>query len=125
MYKCNCLYLDCTFTAQNGTQTFDIGGCLPPVSDTAVCQITGIAVISIFLALLGAVFVFSSSIDTDNPNNKQSSPDELQQAPQQVPQQNQYGQYYANNSNPNGYYNYNAPTNATPQYTGPAYTVYQ
>lgn len=130
-------YLDCVFSAGNGTDGINIGGCLSPIANIAVSQITGIVVINTYLSILCFVLLpilmtlFPANLDPANPNNKQPVQNEIHQEPQQ--QQPYYNTgYYVNNNNPNQYYVNNNnlnQTNAAPNlyYSSsvPAYTVYQ
>jgi hypothetical protein len=98
------LYLDCNFNPQNTTGSFYINGCIQPVANVVVSQITGIVFVNTFLVILAFVFipilvrVFPSILDPNNPDNKQPLPDEMYQGQQQQqqqyqPQQQQYQQY--------------------------------
>ncbi|CAF4148511.1 unnamed protein product [Adineta steineri] len=124
----------CVYSSSNNTNSFYVGGCLAPVSNDVVVQITGIAVINVVLTILAFVFVpiLSSWHTTNNLDGKQTAdgtngqpqPQEQQeqqqqqQQPQQM-QQNQNGGYYMNNTYPNAYYSYPAPTNNMVSYAAP------
>ncbi len=106
------------FAASNGTTSFYVQGCLSTLANIAVSQITGIAVINVFLTILAIILIpilmntFPATSDPNNPNSKQPIPNEMHQ---EQPVQN--GGYYANNTNPNAYYSY-------PQQQAP-YVTYQ
>ncbi len=113
-------FLDCIFSANNGTSSFYVNGCLIPVASVAFSQITGIAVINSCLTILA--FVCSAKLinlfpeDSDT-NKKQPRENEINQAQQQQPQQHQYpytvnGEYSTNNYPRSPYLN-NAPTYRT------------
>jgi len=113
------------FNAGNSSNNFYVGGCIAPVANIVVSQITGIAVINICLAILAFVFIpilaqYKASV-IDDPNAKQSLPNDMQQPPMQV----QNGGYYMDNSNPMPYNAYPGPVNTVPAYDGAAYTIYR
>ncbi len=144
-------YLDCVFSAGNGTDGINIGGCLSPIANIAVSQITGIVVINTYLSILCFVLLpvlmtlFPANLDPTNPNNKQPVQNEIHQEQQQQQQlyyntgyavnNNNPNQYYVNNNNPNQYYANN--NNSSQHYMAtaapnlyysssvPAYTIYQ
>jgi len=96
------------FSADNGTNSFYVEGCLSYVGDRVVSQITGVAVINVFLAILSIVLVpilrnmFPQSFDPNNSVNKQPLP----YHPQQEQQMQNEGYYGNSNMNPPAYYSY-------------------
>ncbi|UJR30653.1 hypothetical protein I4U23_018177 [Adineta vaga] len=120
----------CIFNAGNGTTNFYVSGCLGPVANTIVSQITGIAVINVCLFILSFVFVMVLTHMVP-PKNKAEDKDDLQDGTQQPQyQEMQNGGYVMNPSIPNGQYNYPTgnvapPVYSAPIYAAPTYTVYQ
>ncbi|CAF4148531.1 unnamed protein product, partial [Adineta steineri] len=114
----------CVYSSSNNTNNFYVGGCLAPVSNDVVSQISGIAVINVVLTILAFVFVpiLSSWHTTNNLDGKQTSDGtngQPQPQEQQQMQQDQSGGYYMNNTYPNAYYSYPAPTNNMVSYAAP------
>ncbi|CAF0929263.1 unnamed protein product [Rotaria sordida] len=100
----------CSISVSNSSSSFYVRGCMAPVANIVVIQITGIVLINGCLAILAFVFVglmVKMHPAEFNPINKQPLSNELLQ-PQQNPNM---GYYYNNNNNPNpgNYYNNNNP----------------
>jgi hypothetical protein len=116
MQKYKYFYLACVFNAGNGTNSFYVQGCIVPVGNIVVSQLTGIAVINVCLFILSIAFLaillkmFPYTFNPNNPATKQPLQNEMQNE-----QQMQNPGYYATNGNPNVYYAYPVST----------YTVYQ
>ena len=119
------------FNAGNSSNAFYVEGCIAPVADILVFQITGIAIMNVCLVILAIViipiliFMFPAAFDQSNPQNKQHLSDQREEE-----RQNPNGGYY-DPAAPGGYYSYPQPTYmAAPAYTGaptyvqaPAYTA--
>lgn len=104
--------------------SFYVRGCLEPISNTVVSQITGIAVINVCLMILAFVFAMilvHTSASNANGDDKQALQSgaqplaELQVAP--------YGGYATGAAVPNTAYGYAPATNAAPVYGPGTYTV--
>lgn len=120
----------CVFNAGNSTNNFYVSGCLGPVANTIVSQITGMAVINVCLTILSFVFVLVLTHMVP-PKNTAEDKDDLQDETQQPQYQGmQNGGYAMNPTMQNAQYNYSTantapPMYSTPVYAAPTYTVYQ
>ena len=99
-------YSVCSYNG-NGTNNFYVEGCIAPVADVLVLQITGLAIINLCLAILSFVLLpvlmrmFPATFDPTNPYNKPPLSYQREQE-QQFPN----GGYYVTNPDPNAYYSY-------------------
>lgn len=108
----NSIHLVCTVSANNAETGFYIGGCMAPVANIVVSQITGIVFINTCLTILCFVLIpiglslFPEAFNPQDDRNKQPLPKEMKQE-----QQNQnFPPYYATNNNSTSDYNaYAAP----------------
>jgi hypothetical protein len=109
------------FNANNSTTSFYLGGCLVPVANIGLSQITGIAVINTCLKILAFVYfakliiLFLNTTNPNNSNNGQQYQGEINQVQQQQQQQQQYPSdpYYVDYSYPYPYYTSNDLTYKT------------
>ncbi|UJR15943.1 hypothetical protein I4U23_002863 [Adineta vaga] len=135
----------CLYNTSTSVTSFNVAGCLPPVANTSVSQVTGIVVINTCLSILALVLLplllimFTRDPNSDTSDDKQQQANETNQQQQQQQQQQmsmeyqpqptmQYRQpsqqlqyhdpnqgYYMNNNAPAYYYNNNPPTYSTYQ----------
>ncbi|CAF1057657.1 unnamed protein product [Adineta ricciae] len=120
----------CTFNAGNGSTNFYVRGCLEPISNTVVSQITGMAVINVCLAILAFVFVLVLMHMIPSENQAQDKNGLYDGTQQTQYQQVQNSGSIMNPAAPSPYYNYSAssfvsPTHDYSNYANPTYTVYQ
>lgn len=98
------------FNASSDATSFYLGGCLVPVANIGLSQITGIAVINTCLAILAFVYfakfitVFKNTTNPNNSNNGQQYQGEINQVQQQQQQPYPSDPYYMDYSYPYPYY---------------------